>query len=132
LICDDIITEISNLKSRGQEFLEIPDSYYDDLEKRLSKSNTKVKEDLKLLRKLRILVDFDDKGYLLQIFTKMMTDRPCFFLEVIQRENHYGFGAGNFKALFTSIELDQNARNNLKNYGDKLVEEEEEQKMSKL
>jgi len=76
------------------------------------------------LRKLRILVDFDEKGYLLQIFSKMMTDRPCFFLEVIQRENHNGFGAGNFKALFTSIEMDQNARNNLKNYGDKLVQDE--------
>jgi len=111
------------LKSRGQEFLDIPDTYYDDLEIRLSKSNTKVKEDLKFLRKLRILLDFDEKGYMLQIFTKMMTDRPCFFLEVIQRENHNGFGAGNFKALFSSIDMDQDARNNLRNYGYKLMED---------
>lgn len=78
-------------------------------------------EDLQMLRKLKILIDFDDNGYILQIFTKMMTDRPTFFIEIIQRRNHNGFGAGNFKALFECIELDQKARNNLKNYGDKLV-----------
>jgi len=109
------------MKSRGLEFLSIPDTYYDDLESRLSKSNTKVKEDLKILRELKILVDFDENGYLLQIFSRMLTDRPTFFIEIIQRENHFGFGAGNFKALFQSIELDQNARNNLKDYGEKLI-----------
>lgn len=94
------------------------------MEQRLAKSPTKVKEDLKVLRKLRILVDFDDNGYMLQIFTKMLTDRPTFFIEIIQRENHWGFGAGNFKALFRSIELEQQARNNLKNYGEDLIKKQ--------
>lgn len=65
------------------------------------------------LQELNILVDYDDNGYLLQIFTKPMQDRPTLFLEVIQRNNHQGFGAGNFKALFEAIELDQDARGNL-------------------
>ena len=73
----------------------------------------KVKEDLAKLQELKILIDYDDNGYLLQIFTKPMQDRPTVFLEVIQRNNHQGFGAGNFKALFECIELDQAARGNL-------------------
>ena len=73
----------------------------------------KVKEDLAKLQELKILIDSDDNGYLLQIFTKPMQDRPTVFLEVIQRNNHQGFGAGNFKALFECIELDQAARGNL-------------------
>lgn len=81
----------------------------------MSKSCTKVREDLKVIRALNILVDFDENGYMLQIFTKMITDRPTIFIEIIQRENHYGFGAGNFKALFRNIELEQEARDNLKN-----------------
>ena len=72
-----------------------------------------VKEDLALLQKLKILIDYDDNGYLLQIFTKPLQDRPTVFLEIIQRHNHQGFGAGNFKALFECIELDQAARGNL-------------------
>lgn len=121
---EDIISEITNFKARGIEFLTIPSSYYDLLEQRLSKSVTKVKEDLQIIRKLHILVDFDENGYMLQIFTKMLTDRPTFFIEIIQRENHNGFGAGNFKALFRSIELEQEARDNLKNYGEKLINEQ--------
>ena len=75
--------------------------------------NLQVKEDLALLQKLKILIDYDDNGYLLQIFTKPLQDRPTVFLEIIQRHNHQGFGAGNFKALFECIELDQAARGNL-------------------
>nr|CAB3254086.1 4-hydroxyphenylpyruvate dioxygenase [Phallusia mammillata] len=110
---NDIITAITNLRSRGMEFLTIPDVYYDKLQENLSKSKTVVKEDMELIKKNRILIDFDEEGYLLQIFTKPMQDRPTFFLEVIERHNHQGFGAGNFKTLFESIEIDQAARGNL-------------------
>ncbi|KAK2166265.1 hypothetical protein LSH36_40g08003 [Paralvinella palmiformis] len=109
----DIIDTISKLRERGQHFLEVPDSYYDNLRKRLGNSPVSVKEDMNQLQKLKILVDFDDKGYLLQIFTKLMQDRPTLFLEVIQRHNHQGFGAGNFKALFEAFETDQAERGNL-------------------
>lgn len=109
----DIIKTITNLRARGQEFLNIPDSYYDLLRKRLANSKVKVKEDLATLQKLKILIDYDDNGYLLQIFTKPVQDRPTVFIEIIQRRNHQGFGAGNFKALFECIEIDQAARGNL-------------------
>ena len=72
-----------------------------------------MKEDLELLKKYRILIDYDDKGYLLQIFTKPVEDRPTLFYEVIQRRNHQGFGAGNFKSLFESLEIEQDKRGNL-------------------
>ncbi|CAG8570904.1 24643_t:CDS:2 [Racocetra persica] len=110
---NDIITSVSNLKSRGLEFLTIPATYYDDLRSRLSTSNVKILEDIDLLQKLDILIDYDEEGYLLQIFTKPLQDRPTLFIEVIQRRNHQGFGAGNFKALFEAIERDQDARGNL-------------------
>lgn len=93
--------------------MNAPDSYYEQLEARLKLSQMKVSEDIEVLRKLRILVDFDENGYLLQIFTKPMQDRPTLFLEVIQRNNHSGFGAGNFKALFEAIEYEQELRGNL-------------------
>lgn len=109
----DIIQTIVNLRSRGMEFLSAPDTYYDSLRQKLKTAKIKVKEDLDLLKELRILVDFDDNGYLLQIFSKPVQDRPTLFLEVIQRYNHYGFGAGNFKSLFEAIEKDQDARGNL-------------------
>lgn len=109
----DIISAIRNLKERGMEFLVIPDTYYENLRARLKDAPIKVEEDLNVLQDLKILVDFDDKGYLLQIFTKPMQDRPTLFLEVIQRHNHQGFGAGNFKSLFEAIELDQERRGNL-------------------
>jgi 4-hydroxyphenylpyruvate dioxygenase len=109
----DIITTVSNLRARGLQFLHVPDKYYDNLRERLKASPVKVLEDLDTLQKLKILVDFDDKGYLLQLFTKLMQDRPTLFIEIIQRHNNSGFGAGNFKALFESIEYDQNERGNL-------------------
>ncbi|KAK7163909.1 hypothetical protein R3I94_002580 [Phoxinus phoxinus] len=109
----NIIQAIVNLRARGMEFLSAPDNYYDILRQNLKTAKIKVKEDLKTLQELKILVDFDDKGYLLQIFTKPVQDRPTLFLEVIQRNNHAGFGAGNFKSLFEAIEKDQDARGNL-------------------
>ncbi|XP_017316157.2 4-hydroxyphenylpyruvate dioxygenase [Ictalurus punctatus] len=109
----NIIQAIVNLKARGMEFLSTPDTYYDSLRENLKRAKINVKEDLKTLQELKILVDFDDKGYLLQIFTKPVQDRPTLFLEVIQRHNHFGFGAGNFKSLFEAIEKDQDARGNL-------------------
>uniref|UniRef100_A0A7N8YMP3 4-hydroxyphenylpyruvate dioxygenase n=1 Tax=Mastacembelus armatus TaxID=205130 RepID=A0A7N8YMP3_9TELE len=109
----DIITAIRNLKERGMEFMSVPDTYYDQLRERLKYSKVKITEDLDALQELNILVDYDDNGYLLQIFTKPVQDRPTVFLEVIQRHNHQGFGAGNFKSLFEAIEADQHARGNL-------------------
>ncbi|CAA90315.1 4-hydroxyphenylpyruvate dioxygenase [Caenorhabditis elegans] len=109
----DIITAIEALRARGCEFLSIPSSYYDNLKERLAASSMVVKEDMDRLQKLHILVDFDENGYLLQIFSKPCQDRPTLFLEIIQRQNHEGFGAGNFKALFESIELEQTKRGNL-------------------
>jgi len=110
---NDIIYTITQLKARGLEFLTIPKSYYVSIKQKLSKSPIKVKEDLDKLEALDILIDYDDKGYLLQIFTKPVEDRPTLFLEVIQRNNHQGFGAGNFKSLFEAIERDQAERGNL-------------------
>jgi len=109
----DIIPVISNLTERGMEFLDIPSKYYTNLRKRLEHSKVKVKEDLDILEKLKILIDYDDQGYLLQIFTKNVEDRPTLFFEFIQRNNHNGFGAGNFKSLFEAIEKEQEKRGNL-------------------
>ncbi|KAJ8342999.1 hypothetical protein SKAU_G00329270 [Synaphobranchus kaupii] len=109
----NIIQAIINLRARGMEFLGAPDTYYSSLRAKLKTAKIKVKEDLDKLQELKILVDFDDKGYLLQIFTKPVQDRPTLFLEVIQRHNHFGFGAGNFQSLFEAIEKDQDARGNL-------------------
>ncbi|XP_060912212.1 4-hydroxyphenylpyruvate dioxygenase [Labrus mixtus] len=109
----NIIQAIVNLRARGMEFLAAPDAYYKSLREKLETAKITVKEDLDRLQELKILVDFDDKGYLLQIFTKPVQDRPTLFLEVIQRNNHFGFGAGNFKSLFEAIEKDQDARGNL-------------------
>ncbi|KAK9759996.1 hypothetical protein K7432_016426 [Basidiobolus ranarum] len=113
LNCPDIITAVSNLRARGAQFLTIPSSYYTNLKERLKSSRTKVTEDLEILQKLHILVDYDENGYLLQIFTKPVEDRPTVFLEFIQRKNHEGFGAGNFKSLFEAIERGQEERGNL-------------------
>ncbi|KAL7389264.1 hypothetical protein ABVT39_000763 [Epinephelus coioides] len=109
----NIIQSVVNLRARGMEFLAAPDMYYENLRRNLKTAKIKVKEDLDRLQELKILVDFDDKGYLLQIFTKPVQDRPTLFLEIIQRHNHSGFGAGNFKSLFEAIEKDQDARGNL-------------------
>jgi len=111
----DIVHTVKQLRARGCEFLHVPKSYYEQLAQKLTKSPVKVHEDLKVLEELGILVDYDDKGYLLQLFTKPVEDRPTLFYEIIQRRNHQGFGAGNFKALFESIEREQGARGNLEN-----------------
>lgn len=109
----NILHSVANLRQRGLDFLFVPKKYYVDLRKRLAKSPVKVQESLDEIERLNILVDFDDKGYLLQLFTKPVEDRPTLFYEVIQRHNHQGFGAGNFKALFEAIERDQDERGNL-------------------
>ena len=102
------------LKARGVEFLPPPpQTYYDDIPGRLGEHMEMMKEDLKELQKLSILVDADEEGYLLQIFTKTVEDRPTLFYEIIQRMGAKGFGAGNFKALFESIEREQAMRGTL-------------------
>ncbi|GAU98781.1 hypothetical protein RvY_09880 [Ramazzottius varieornatus] len=109
----DIISTIINLKARGLQFLQVPPTYYTILRERLKTAKISVMEDLDMLEKLFILIDFDENGYLLQIFTKPVQDRPTLFFECIQRHNHQGFGAGNFKSLFEAIEADQAMRGNL-------------------
>ena len=94
------------------DFLEVPDTYYEALREKLKTAAITVKEDLDDLQRLKILVDYDENGYLLQLFTKCTQDRPTLFLEVIQRENNQGFGAGNFKSLFEAIEREQMQRGN--------------------
>lgn len=111
---DNIIDTIKKMREMGAQFIDVPDEYYDNLEKRLKNSkHPKIKETLKSVKKLGILVDFDEKGYLLQLFTKPIFERPSFFFEIIQRCNHNGFGAGNFKGLFEVLEKDQEKRGNL-------------------
>ena len=106
---NDIIEAVTKLTENGVEFLRIPASYYEALEQRVGK----IDEDMKTLGKLGILVDRDEHGYMLQLFTKPIEDRPTVFLEVIQRKGAKSFGIGNFKALFEAIERDQAARGNL-------------------
>eukprot|EP00730_Choanoeca_flexa_P007508 TRINITY_DN12341_c6_g4_i4.p1 TRINITY_DN12341_c6_g4~~TRINITY_DN12341_c6_g4_i4.p1 ORF type:complete len:386 (+),score=117.00 TRINITY_DN12341_c6_g4_i4:89-1246(+) len=113
LRCDDVIAAVEAARARGCVFLNPPDTYYDNLKQELAKSKVVIKEDFERIRKNKILIDYDDDGYLLQIFTKPLQDRPTVFIEYIQRNNHQGFGAGNFKALFEAIEQDQAARGNL-------------------
>lgn len=110
---DDIIRDVSNLSERGVEFIKVPDSYYELIEKRLSASKVKITQDFQKLKQLGILIDFDEGGYLLQLFTKHLMDRPTVFIEIIYRNNFEGFGAGNFKSLFEAIEREQMARGNL-------------------
>jgi 4-hydroxyphenylpyruvate dioxygenase len=105
----NIIETVTDLKSRGIEFLNIPGSYYDTV---LDRVGT-IDEDLQPLRDLGILIDRDDEGYLLQIFTKPLEDRPTLFFEIIQRKGAKSFGKGNFKALFESLEREQDLRGNL-------------------
>ncbi|MEQ8476345.1 4-hydroxyphenylpyruvate dioxygenase [Fulvivirga sp.] len=106
---DDIVHTVSELRKRGVDFLVVPDTYYDDLLDRVGE----IDEDLEPLKKLNILVDRDDEGYLLQIFTKPVQDRPTLFYEIIQRKGAKSFGKGNFKALFEAIEREQELRGNL-------------------
>jgi 4-hydroxyphenylpyruvate dioxygenase len=106
---NNIIETVTDLKSRGVEFLKIPASYYETVLDRVGE----IDEDLKPLSELGILIDRDDEGYLLQIFTKPVEDRPTMFFEIIQRKGAKSFGKGNFKALFEALELEQDARGNL-------------------
>lgn len=106
---NDIVDTVSKLEDRGVEFLKVPTIYYDDLEARVGK----IEEDIEPLKNLGILVDRDEEGYLLQIFTKPVEDRPTLFFEIIQRKGAKSFGAGNFKALFEALEREQEARGNL-------------------
>ncbi len=109
LLSEDIVGTVEELQDRGVVFLATPDAYYDDLEERVGE----IDKDYEELRRLRILADRDEEGYLLQIFTKPAQDRPTLFFEVIERHGSRGFGEGNFKALFESIEREQALRGNL-------------------
>ena len=111
LATNDILRTVDILRDNGIEFLDTPDSYYDDPELRARIGNVRVP--VEELKKRRILVDRDEDGYLLQIFTKPMGDRPTVFYEFIERHGSLGFGKGNFKALFEAIEREQDARGNL-------------------
>lgn len=106
---NNIVETVTQLRDRGVEFLQVPKSYYDDLLDRVGK----IDEDIEPLRELGILVDRDDEGYLLQLFTKPVEDRPTLFFEIIQRKGAKSFGKGNFKALFEALEKEQEARGNL-------------------
>jgi 4-hydroxyphenylpyruvate dioxygenase len=105
----DIVSTVKQLMARGVEFLKVPNSYYDDLLDRVGQ----IEEDIEPLKELGILVDKDDEGYLLQLFTKPVEDRPTMFYEIIQRKGAKSFGKGNFKALFEAIEREQAMRGNL-------------------
>ena len=109
LATENIVRTVSQLQERGIEFLKVPTTYYDDLQDRVGV----IAEDIESLKELGILVDRDDEGYLLQIFTKPVEDRPTLFFEIIQRKGAKSFGKGNFKALFEAIEREQAARGNL-------------------
>jgi len=115
---DDELASITELRRRGVDFLSIPDAYYETVWNRVDKMLTEhghqvVKEDHKRVKDLGILVDADDEGYLLQLFTKPLQDRPTLFFEIICRRGSQSFGKGNFKALFESLEIEQERRGNL-------------------
>lgn len=113
----DILATITNLKARGVEFIKVPDTYYAAMRDRLARTakvnRWQLQEDFEKIQELDILIDFDEGGYLLQLFTKHLMDRPTVFVEIIQRRNFEGFGAGNFKSLFEAIEREQELRGNL-------------------
>jgi 4-hydroxyphenylpyruvate dioxygenase len=109
LAAGDIIETVARMRGQGIEFLRVPETYYDELEKRVGR----IDEPMAKLRELGILVDRDDEGYMLQLFTRPVLDRPTLFFEVIQRKGSRSFGKGNFKALFEAIEREQALRGNL-------------------
>lgn len=109
---DDITDTIAKLKDRGVQFLDTPYTYYRNLEKRLVKDNVTINRKVEELQKHHVLVDYDQSGHLFQIFTRPIQDRPTVFLELIERHHFGGFGAGNIKALFESIEEEQKQRGN--------------------
>src|SRR4029079_3872241 len=109
LLCGDIIETVTRLKANGVEFLSIPDSYYEELPERVGE----IQESMDQIRALDILIDKDDEGSLLQLFPKPLEDRPTLFFEIIQRKGSRGFGKGNFKALFESIEAEHGKKGNI-------------------
>lgn len=115
LLTHDIIATVSAMRARGVEFISVPSTYYETMRRRLKTENRRwaLKEDLDTIERLNILIDYDEGGYLLQLFTKPLVDRPTVFIEIIQRNNFEGFGAGNFKSLFEAIEREQAERGNL-------------------
>ncbi|KKA23084.1 4-hydroxyphenylpyruvate dioxygenase 1 [Rasamsonia emersonii CBS 393.64] len=113
LLTDNIVRDIAAMRARGVEFIKVPSTYYEDMKVRLKKAGMVLEEDFETLKSLDILIDFDENGYLLQLFTKHLMDRPTVFIEIIQRHNFNGFGAGNFKSLFEAIEREQALRGNL-------------------
>ncbi|MFN5678780.1 MAG: VOC family protein, partial [Flavobacteriia bacterium] len=106
---NDIVATVSAMRDRGVEFLYVPETYYEDLLDRVGQ----IDEDVELLKSHGILIDRDDEGYLLQLFTKPVVDRPTMFFEIIQRKGAQSFGKGNFKALFEAIEREQENRGTL-------------------
>ena len=110
---DDELHSVAALRGRGVDFLAIPDTYYETVWERVSKLGWEVREDHEAVKELGILVDADDEGYLLQLFTKPLQDRPTLFFEIICRRGSQSFGKGNFKALFEALELEQERRGNL-------------------
>lgn len=112
---DDILSAVAALRARGVEFINVPPTYYETMRARLKteKRNWELKEDFETVQRLNILIDYDEQGYLLQLFTKPLMDRPTVFIEIIQRHEFEGFGAGNFKSLFEAIEREQELRGNL-------------------
>ncbi len=110
---DDELKSVAELRRRGVDFLSIPDVYYETVWDRVSKLGWEIKEDHERIRDLGVLVDADDEGYLLQLFTKPLQDRPTLFFEIICRRGSQSFGKGNFKALFQSLEIEQDRRGNL-------------------
>ncbi|KAI1825118.1 4-hydroxyphenylpyruvate dioxygenase [Xylaria intraflava] len=115
LLTDDIIGTVSAMRARGVEFIAVPGTYYETMRHRLrtERRNWELTQDLDTLERLSILIDYDEGGYLLQLFTKPLMDRPTVFVEIIERHGFEGFGAGNFKSLFEAIEREQAARGNL-------------------
>lgn len=111
----DIIATVTAMRARGVEFIQVPATYYDTMRRRLKteRREWELKEDLEVIERLNILIDYDERGYLLQLFTKPLMDRPTVFVEIIQRNDFEGFGAGNFKSLFEAIEREQEERGNL-------------------
>ncbi|KAF2969868.1 hypothetical protein GQX73_g3719 [Xylaria multiplex] len=115
LLTDDIIATVSAMRARGVEFINVPSTYYATIRHRLKteKRAWELGQDLDTLERLSILIDYDEAGYLLQLFTKPLMDRPTVFIEIIERHDFEGFGAGNFKSLFEAIEREQAERGNL-------------------
>ncbi|KAK8039181.1 4-hydroxyphenylpyruvate dioxygenase [Apiospora rasikravindrae] len=115
LLTRDIISTVGAMRARGVEFISVPPSYYKTMRERLAteKRSWELQQDFDTIERLNILIDYDEGGYLLQLFTKPLVDRPTVFVEIIQREHFEGFGAGNFKSLFEAIEREQAERGNL-------------------